>query len=289
MARASARRVARLFRRVNRPIPAASRSSRRHFGHSCLRWRSTTLSPGRRPPVACPDTGMVPSTSKPRGDSIVRQSSHPSNPVSGRALRGGDRVASRVRVAASACLVASGLFMAGAGGAIALADPGNGYGSSDDRTGDDSMGGVIRRALGMDRRQRPRHRSQGSSRGTAGERPTGAGSGREGTAEDDTIRRRKPRKTQPRRRRPARKLRAPNRPTRRARPRRVPSNSGGGGGGAIVATAALQAADGARHATARRTDSRASPGRLAGRLCSTPGGAVAAAGPSGPRYPSPCR
>src|SRR6476661_8810280 len=68
-------------------------------------------------------------------------------------MRGGDRVASRVRVAASACLVASGLFMAGAGGAIALADPGHGYGRqdrSDDSLGDDSIGDVVRRAFGLD-------------------------------------------------------------------------------------------------------------------------------------------
>ena len=64
--------------------------------------------------------------------------------------RGGDRVASRVRVAASACLVASGLFIGGAGGAIALADPGNGYGSPDDRSGDGSIGDIVRRAFGLD-------------------------------------------------------------------------------------------------------------------------------------------
>src|SRR6476660_9821592 len=67
-------------------------------------------------------------------------------------MTGGDRVASRVRVAASASLVASGLFMAGAGGAIALADPG-GYGRkdrSDDSKGDDSIGDVVRRAFGLD-------------------------------------------------------------------------------------------------------------------------------------------
>jgi hypothetical protein len=67
-------------------------------------------------------------------------------------MTGGDRVASRVRVAASACLVASGLFMAGAGGAIALADPGHGYGRqdhSDDSRGDDSIGDMVRRAFGF--------------------------------------------------------------------------------------------------------------------------------------------
>src|SRR3954471_11419444 len=67
-------------------------------------------------------------------------------------MTGGDRVASRVRVAASACLVASGLFMAGAGGAIALADPGHGYGRqdrSDNSRDDDSIGDVVRRAFGF--------------------------------------------------------------------------------------------------------------------------------------------
>ena len=64
-------------------------------------------------------------------------------------MTGGDRVASRLRVAASACLVASGLFMCGAGGAIALADPGPGYGRSDDLTDDDSIGDIVRRAFGL--------------------------------------------------------------------------------------------------------------------------------------------
>src|SRR3954462_14709994 len=67
-------------------------------------------------------------------------------------MTGGDRVALRVRVAASACFVASGLFMAGAGGAIALADPGHGYGRqdrSDNSRDDDSIGDVVRRAFGF--------------------------------------------------------------------------------------------------------------------------------------------
>ena len=59
-------------------------------------------------------------------------------------------MASRVRVAASTCLVLSGLFIGGAGGAIALADPGYGYGTSEDRSGDDSIGDIVRRAFGMD-------------------------------------------------------------------------------------------------------------------------------------------
>jgi hypothetical protein len=40
--------------------------------------------------------------------------------------------------------------MAGAGGAIAIADPGRGYGSTDDHQANDSIGDVIRRALGME-------------------------------------------------------------------------------------------------------------------------------------------
>ena len=63
-------------------------------------------------------------------------------------------MAPRVRAAASACLVASGLLMSGLGGAIALADPGQGRSDdrkgSDDRTGDDSIGDIVRRAFGMD-------------------------------------------------------------------------------------------------------------------------------------------
>lgn len=40
-------------------------------------------------------------------------------------MRGGDDVGSRVRVASAACLVSSGLFVAGISGAVALADPDN--------------------------------------------------------------------------------------------------------------------------------------------------------------------
>ncbi|OBA90497.1 hypothetical protein A5662_22935 [Mycobacteriaceae bacterium 1482268.1] len=57
-------------------------------------------------------------------------------------------MASRVRVAASACLVASGLFIAGAGGAIALADPGRGNGhSGSDHRKDESRSDNARRAV----------------------------------------------------------------------------------------------------------------------------------------------
>lgn len=59
-------------------------------------------------------------------------------------------MASRVRVAASACLVASGLFIAGAGGAMAIADPGPGYSGPDDGNGGDSIGDIVRRAFSLD-------------------------------------------------------------------------------------------------------------------------------------------
>jgi hypothetical protein len=68
----------------------------------------------------------------------------------GGVARGGDRVALRVRVAASACLVASGLFAGGAGSAIALADPAPGSSPSDERKGDESLGGTVREGLGID-------------------------------------------------------------------------------------------------------------------------------------------
>jgi hypothetical protein len=57
-------------------------------------------------------------------------------------------VTSRVRAAAAACLVASGLFVGGAGSAIALADPGHGRGDSDNRPGNDSLGDDLRRDIG---------------------------------------------------------------------------------------------------------------------------------------------
>ena len=60
-------------------------------------------------------------------------------------------MALRVRVAASAFLVASGLIIGGAGGAMALADPGDGYGRSDDDTGDGSIGDIVRHAFSSDR------------------------------------------------------------------------------------------------------------------------------------------
>jgi hypothetical protein len=108
IARASARRVARLFRRVNRPIPAASRSSRRHFGHSCRDGAAQHYRP-RRAPRGVPSYAVSSITSK-RAHGLCDNRRNRQT-LFGGVVRGGDRVASRVRVAASACLVASGLFM----------------------------------------------------------------------------------------------------------------------------------------------------------------------------------
>ena len=61
-------------------------------------------------------------------------------------------MAPRVRAAASACLVASGLLISGVGGAIALADPGPGADErqgTDSREDDDSVGDIVRRAFGF--------------------------------------------------------------------------------------------------------------------------------------------
>jgi hypothetical protein len=55
---------------------------------------------------------------------------------------------SRVRVATAACFVASGLFVGGAGGALAFADPAGGHGENRDRYANDSLGGAVRGALG---------------------------------------------------------------------------------------------------------------------------------------------
>lgn len=66
-------------------------------------------------------------------------------------------MAPRVRAAASACLVASGLLISGVGGAMALADGGSGEDQgpseirkdSDDNGGEESIGDIVRRALGL--------------------------------------------------------------------------------------------------------------------------------------------
>lgn len=87
-------------------------------------------------------------------------------------------MASRARVAAAACLLASGLIVTGAGTAIALADPERGHGSSDDRHENgsfgDTVGDAVRRALGVE------SPNGSGSESAPGDRPrSSVGSGRE--------------------------------------------------------------------------------------------------------------
>jgi hypothetical protein len=132
-----------------------------------------------------------------------------------------------VRVAASACLVASGLFMAGAGGAIALADPGHGYGRqdhSDDSRGDDSIGDMVRRAFGFGEGN-DQKRSEPAGQGPQ----TRWGNGRTGTS---------PTKESPTKESPTTPCPEPTKPTEPTEPRgdplpSPPQSTGGGGGGAI--------------------------------------------------------
>ena len=201
-------------------------------------------------------------------------------------------MASRLRVAASACLVASGLFMCGAGGAIALADPGPGYGRSDDLTDDDSIGDIVRRAFGLgdgndakasEPAQGP-HPRWGNGR-------QGQVSGREGTAEDGHVPDERtadertahdeadhpvPRTHQTQRNHPA------------IRNRICPKAAGGGGGGAIEqlprytppSIPEMQLPDELQPGQ---------PGVAGGPAVLDAGAGIAAAAPVGPRRPSPCR
>jgi hypothetical protein len=145
-------------------------------------------------------------------------------------------MALRVRVAASAFLVASGLIIGGAGGAMALADPGDGYGHSDDDTGDGSVGDIVRRAFspggGSDHKaSEPDHRPQ-----------TRWGNGRQ---DQEVPGEKEPPNTQAP---PTRQTTAPTQPTKQTTPCPEPSEPGkppglpaptppqssGEGGGAIV-------------------------------------------------------
>ena len=120
MARASALRVARVLRRLNRLIPAASRSSRRRVMPVWQRWCSPTLSSGGLP-IGVPRSRSSLSSTANR-ERVCATIVGPLN--SGcRRLKGGDDVGSRVRVAAAACLVASGLFVGGAGASWPLPNP----------------------------------------------------------------------------------------------------------------------------------------------------------------------
>lgn len=67
-------------------------------------------------------------------------------------MRGGDEVGSRMRVAAAACLLSSGLLVAGASGAVALAEPD----SSGDAGGSGAAGPTSGESAGQPRRTAPR-------------------------------------------------------------------------------------------------------------------------------------
>ncbi len=152
-------------------------------------------------------------------------------------------VAPRVRAAASACLVASGLLMSGVGGAIALADPGQGRSDdrkgaddregSDDRSGDDSIGDIVRRAFGMDdgsgeKASEPRT----AARHPLGQRPgPWHGLGEEEPPKTDTSPTNTTKPTTPCP--PTTKPTAPTEPPGQPGPNPQFPQSGGGGGGAI--------------------------------------------------------
>lgn len=160
-------------------------------------------------------------------------------------MRGGDRVASRVRVAASACLVASGLLIGAACCAIALADPQHGNVRSDGTKHDDSVGDIVRRALSLDggngeKASEPSQRPQtrwGDGRdgqdGTVQEAPPRTGTTPTvGAATNSTTQSTEPTKTT------ETTTRCPDGTTDCNPPpgqplRNPPASSGGGGGGGI--------------------------------------------------------
>jgi hypothetical protein len=157
-------------------------------------------------------------------------------------------VATRARAAASACLVASGLLVSGAGGAIALADPVQGHNRQDDRKGsddrggpdshprDDSVGDVVWRAFGVD---------DGEHASNLWQRPdTRWGNGRwNGPGEGEPTRTDTPSsgtKTPPSEPCPPTEPPKPTEPTKPSEPPGEPeptppqSFPGGGGGGAVI-------------------------------------------------------
>lgn len=151
-------------------------------------------------------------------------------------MTGGDRVASRLRVAASACLLASGLFMCGAGGAIALADPGPGYGRSDDLTDDDSIGDIVRRAFGLGdgNDAKASEPAQGPhprwGNGRQGQYPGEKEPPRTGTSPTEESPTKEPPTTKPTT--PCPEPTKPTEPPGNPQPN-LPQSTGGGGGGAI--------------------------------------------------------
>ena len=211
-----------------------------------VRWRALVLA-------------VVRSTSK-RGRRIVRQSSQASKCVRDDVPRGGDRVASRVRVAASACLVASGLFIGGAGGAMALADPGPGYGQVGRQSGPTTRWATsfaapsawIPATIRQARSRRP------------GQRPAGPAETDAQVESDEPRPRRRP-KTDDSDRRPRRLTKRRRRRSRRTTDLRTTTTvsqppattarlraAAEAAGGAIEQLPRFKPPIGARHATARR-------------------------------------
>ena len=148
-----------------------------------------------------------------------------------------------MRTAASVCLVASGLFMAGAGGAIALAEPEPGYGKSDDRQSSDSLGETIRRALGIDGGNDQKASEPGNrpdSRWGNGRIETQVPGEKEPPRGEQATETTKPATPPTQTTKPAptpcpepKRCPEPTTPPGEPPGRPVPSQSGGGGGGAI--------------------------------------------------------
>jgi hypothetical protein len=126
-------------------------------------------------------------------------------------------VTSRVRVAASACLVASGLLIGGTGGAIALADPAHHHEKSDDRKAGDQKGD-------SDSRQRPNTRA-GNDR-SVNEATDTSDEGSTETKPTET----KPTETKPTETKPTQTTPCPE-PSPGQGPPPLPQTGGGGGGG----------------------------------------------------------
>lgn len=139
-------------------------------------------------------------------------------------------MASRVRVAAWACVVASGLFIAGTGGAMALADPGDGYDRTDDRNPDDSIGDIVRRAFGLDdgNREKASHPWQRPSTRWGNGRP-GQAPGEKEPPKSETS----PTPPTTKTTEPTTPCPEPSQPPGPPAPN-PPESGGGGGGGAII-------------------------------------------------------
>ena len=103
----------------------------------------------------------------------------------GDALKGGTEVGSRVRIAAAACLVSSGLFVGGVGGALAFADPAQNDGAHQ-RTGEDN--GERGPDRGRPRDQKPDNQKQDGQKPDDGkpddQKPDGRGEADDGERGD---------------------------------------------------------------------------------------------------------